>query len=154
MSINIKDRAPNFKLPSSGGKDVELNEYLGKKVVLYFYPKDNTPGWITEAEDFEDYQEEFAGINTVVLGISKDSIKSHVKFTDKLNLSFELLSDEELEVHKLYEVWQLKKMMGKEYFGTVRSTFVIDESGFLVKEYRKVRVKGHATDVLEYVKTI
>lgn len=91
-------------------------------------------------------------MSTVVLGVSKDSIKSHLKFIEKYDINFELLSDESLEVNKLYDVWQLKKMMGKEYFGTVRSTFIINEEGILVKEFRKVRVKGHAKEVYDFVK--
>lgn len=152
MQMNINEKSPNFELPSSSGKNVSLSDYLGKKVILYFYPKDNTPGWATEAGNFRDYIEEFKGMSTVVLGVSKDSIKSHLKFIEKYDINFELLSDESLEVNKLYDVWQLKKMMGKEYFGTVRSTFIINEEGILVKEFRKVRVKGHAKEVYDFVK--
>lgn len=97
---------------------------------------------------------EFSETNTVVLGVSKDSIKSHTKFSDKLDLTFSLLSDVDLEVNKTYGVWQLKKMMGKEYYGTVRSTFVIDKNGIIIKEYIKVKSKGHAEEVLEFIKTL
>lgn len=107
-----------------------------------------------EAEGFNDFLEEFSVLNTVVFGISKDGIKSHIKFSNKLNLNFKLLSDEEKEVHKAYDVWKLKKMYGKEYYGTVRSTFIVDEDGLLIKEYRKVKVKGHVEEVLDYIKDL
>jgi len=147
----IGEKAPDFNLPSSNGDNIKLSDYLGQKVIIYFYPKDNTPGWKLEAEGFNEYLKEFSALNTVVFGISKDSIKSHINFSNKLNLNFKLLSDTEKEVHKLYETWKLKKMFGKEYYGTVRSTFIIDEEGILIKEYRNVKVKGHVGKVLEFV---
>lgn len=146
-------KAPDFTLPTIGDEMVTLSDYLGQKVVVYFYPKDNTPGWTTEASEFNDLYEEFAETNTVVLGISKDSIKSHQKFNDKLDLKFKLLSDaDDQKVHKLYDTWQLKKMFGKEYYGTVRSTFVVDEEGVIIKAFRKVKSKGHAEKVLDFIK--
>jgi peroxiredoxin Q/BCP len=144
-------KAPKFTLPALNDELVSLEDYLGKKVVLYFYPKDNTPGWSTEAGEFNDLLNDFEEANTVVLGISKDSLKSHEKFSKKLDLNFKLLSDVDTEVHKLYDTWQLKKSFGKEYYGTVRSTFVIDEEGTLIKEFRKVKAKGHAEKVLEFI---
>jgi len=150
----LGEKAPDFNLPSSDGDDIKLSDHLGKKVIVYFYPKDNTPGWKLEAEGFNQHLEELSEMNTVVFGISKDSIKSHINFSNKLDLNFKLLSDVEKEVHKLYETWKLKKMFGKEYYGTVRSTFIIDEDGILVKEYRNVKVKGHVEKVLDYVGTL
>jgi len=150
----LGEKAPDFNLPSSDGDDIKLSDHLGKKVIVYFYPKDNTPGWKLEAEGFNQHLEELSEMNTVVFGISKNSIKSHINFSNKLDLNFKLLSDVEKEVHKLYETWKLKKMFGKEYYGTVRSTFIIDEDGILVKEYRNVKVKGHVEKVLDYVGTL
>lgn len=144
-------KAPGFTLPSVNDDMVSLEDFRDKKVVVYFYPKDNTPGWTTEAGEFNNLLNDFSAANTVVLGISKDSLKSHEKFSNKLDLNFKLLSDEDTKVHKLYDTWQQKKMFGKEYYGTVRSTFVIDEEGTLIKEYRKVKAKGHAEKVLEFI---
>jgi len=144
-------KAPVFSLPTINGEMVSLDDYLGKKIVLYFYSKDNTPGWTTEAGEFNDLFKGFSATNTVVLGVSKDSLKSHEKFSKKLDLNFKLLSDEDKEVHKMYDTWKLKKMFGKEYYGAERSTFVIDESGQVVKVFRNVKAKGHAKIVLEFI---
>ena len=145
-------KAKDFTLQASNGKDVSLSDYKGKAVILYFYPKDSTPGCTTEACSFRDSFEEFQSSETIILGISKDSIKKHNGFIEKHNLPFLLLSDEDGKVCEDYGVWQLKKMMGKEYMGIVRSTFLIDKDGNLVKEWRAVKVNGHIEEVLEFVK--
>ncbi|MDA3129906.1 thioredoxin-dependent thiol peroxidase [Aliibacillus thermotolerans] len=152
MSVTVGEKAPDFTLPASNGKNISLSDYKGKKVVLYFYPKDMTPGCTTQACDFRDYMKEFEEVNTVILGVSPDPLDKHEKFIEKHGLPFPLLSDEEKEVAKMYGVWQLKKNFGKEYMGIVRSTFLIDEDGTLVKEWRKVRVKNHVADTLAYIK--
>ena len=145
-------KAKNFSLLASNGKIVSLEDFKGKNVIVYFYPKDNTPGCTTEACSFRDSFEEFQSSETIILGISKDSIKKHNGFIEKHNLPFLLLSDEDGKVCEDYGVWQLKKMMGKEYMGIVRSTFLIDKDGNLVKEWRAVKVNGHIEEVLELVK--
>lgn len=151
-SIHVGELVPDFTLKASGGESVTLSKLRGQKVVLYFYPKDNTPGCTEEACDFRDRSEYFAGLNTVLLGISGDDVKSHDKFKDKHGLPFPLLSDETHEVSRMFGVWQVKKMYGKEFEGIVRSTFLIDEEGRLIKEWRKVKVKGHTEEVLQAVK--
>ncbi len=145
-------KAKNFSLLASNGKIVSLEDFKGKNVIVYFYPKDNTPGCTTEACSFRDSFEEFQSSETIILGISKDSIKKHNGFIEKHNLPFLLLSDEDGKVCEDYGVWQLKKMMGKEYMGIVRSTFLIDKDGNLVKEWRAIKVNGHIEEVLEFVK--
>lgn len=145
-------KAKNFSLPASNGNTVSLEDFKGKNVIVYFYPKDNTPGCTTEACSFRDSFEEFQSSETIILGISKDSIKKHNGFIEKHNLPFLLLSDEDGKVCEDYGVWQLKKMMGKEYMGIVRSTFLIDKDGNLVKQWRAVKVNGHIEEVLEFVK--
>ena len=144
----------DFTLKETDGNDISLKDYIGKNVVLYFYPKDNTPGWITEAQEFMEFHKEFEKLNTVILGISKDSLKSHEKFRDKYNIPFLLLSDESKEVHEMFDVMKPKKLYGKEYLGVERSTFVFDTEGNLAEEYRKVKVKGHAEEVFNFVKTM
>lgn len=145
-------KAKKFKLPASNGNTVSLEDFKGKNVIVYFYPKDSTPGCTTEACSFRDSFEEFESSDTIILGISKDSIKRHNSFIEKHNLPFLLLSDEEGKVCEDYGVWQLKKMMGKEYMGIVRSTFLIDKEGNLVKEWRAVKVNGHIEEVLKFLK--
>lgn len=147
--IKIGELAPNFTLPGSDNTTHSLSDYLGKKIVLYFYPKDSTPGCTTQACDFRDSLKDFSDLNAVIIGISKDPIKSHHKFTEKYNLPFLLLSDEEKVACNLYEVIKEKTLYGKLFMGIERSTFVIDENGILVKEYRKVKVKEHISTVLE-----
>ena len=154
MSIEINKLAPDFKLKGSDGKEHSLNDYKGKNIVLYFYPKDNTPGCTTEACDFRDNIEVFHDLNATILGISKDSLASHDKFIKKLGLPFILLSDEDESVCKLYDVIKEKNMYGKKYMGIERSTFIIDKEGCLVEEFRKVRVKGHIEKILEKLKEI
>lgn len=143
------DVAPDFELPASSGKTVRLSSLRGKKVVLYFYPKDNTPGCTAEACSFRDNLPRFKDVGAVVLGISSDSLGSHTKFIEKYSLNFTLISDEKLVAHKLYDTWKLKNLYGKEFWGTERSTFVIDETGKVRKVFRKVKVNGHEREVLD-----
>ena len=150
--INLK--APVFKGECTGGKSVNLSELKGKKVVLYFYPKDNTPGCTTEGQDFRDLKKKFDKENTVIFGLSRESIKSHESFKEKQNFNFELISDPDEKICKQYDVIKEKSMYGRKYMGIERSTFLINEKGKLVKEWRKVKVKGHATEVLEATKGI
>ena len=149
--INIGEEAPEFTLLNKEGKEVKLSDYKGSKVVLYFYPKDNTPGCTTEACDFRDNIKDFSNKNVVILGVSKDSAKAHTNFTSKYNLPFELLSDSDGEVCETYGIWQLKKNYGKEYMGIVRSTYVIGQTGLVEKVYKVTRVKGHVEKVLEEI---
>jgi len=139
--------APSFCLPDPGGKQVCLKDFLGKWVVLYFYPKDNTPGCTLEAMQFSAALEKFAELGAKVIGVSQDSPESHVKFIDRHDLTVLLLSDGSHDVHKAYNVWKPKTMFGKEFLGTVRSTFLIDPEGVIVEVWRKVSVKGHAEEV-------
>lgn len=152
MTVDIGKKAPDFELPASNGKTVKLSDFLGKHVVLYFYPKDMTPGCTTEACDFRDKNESFAELNAVILGVSPDQINRHDKFIEKYDLPFLLLADEDHKVAEVYDVWKLKKNYGKEYMGIERSTFIIDKEGNLVKEWRKVKVKGHVEEALEFIK--
>lgn len=147
------ETAPNFTLLSDEGKEVSLSDYHEKKVVLYFYPKDGTPGCIKEAQGFRDLVDEFAKENAVIIGVSKDSVKSHQKFKEKNNLPFTLLSDPEGKILDLYGVWKQKSMYGRTFMGTERTTFLIDQDGKVKKVYRKVKVKGHAQVCLLDLKT-
>ena len=141
-----------FTLIETDGKDISLSDYRGKNVVVYFYPKDNTPGWNSEANSFKDLYDQFKENNTEILGVSRDSLKSHAKFRDKFQLPFLLLSDEDKKVHEQFNVMVPTKMFGKEGMGVERSTFIFNSEGELVKEYRKVKVDGHAEEVLNFVK--
>ena len=138
------DVAPDFTLLSDEGKEVSLRDYRGKRVVLYFYPKDGTPGCTQEAKEFKDLADGFRKENAVILGISKDSVQSHQKFKAANRLPFTLLSDPEGKVLELYGVWKEKSLYGKTFLGTERTTFLIDENGVVKKAYRKVKPKGHA----------
>ncbi|EAI0854356.1 thioredoxin-dependent thiol peroxidase [Campylobacter jejuni] len=149
MSLNIGDKAPQFELLNQDRVKIALKDFIGKKVILYFYPKDNTPGCTTEACDFSLNYDKFGGKNAVIIGISPDSVASHEKFISKFDLKHILLSDSEKEVAKAYGAWGLKKNYGKEYEGLIRSTFVIDEIGRIAQIYSNVRVKDHALKVLE-----
>lgn len=144
--------APDFKLPASNGEEVQLSDFHGKNVVLYFYPKDMTPGCTTEACDFRDQHKNFTELNTVIVGVSPDPVERHGRFIEKHQLPFILLADENKEVAKMYDVWKLKKNFGREYMGIERSTFIIDSEGQVVKEWRKVRVKGHVEAALTYIR--
>ena len=136
--------APDFTLMSDEGKEVSLINYRGKRVVLYFYPKDGTPGCTQEAEEFRDVAQEFDKQNVIILGVSKDSVQSHQKFKEKHNLHFTLLSDPEGKILDLYGVWKEKSLYGKTFMGIERTTFLIDEFGKIAKVYRKVKPEGHA----------
>jgi peroxiredoxin Q/BCP len=146
--LKIGQKAPDFKLASSNGKNVSLKDYAGKKIVLYFYPKDNTSGCTKEACSFESNLKAFKGKSAVVIGVSADSIGSHVKFAQKFHLSFPLLSDEKKEIIKSYGVWKEKSMYGRKYFGIERTTVVIDEKGIVQQVFNKVKVDGHTDEVL------
>lgn len=143
------DEAPDFTLPSTEGGRVTLRQFRGKKVVLYFYPQDDTPGCTKEACSFRDNLPKFEKLDAVILGISKDSIDSHEKFIKKYGLNFTLLSDEDLKAHKLYDTWREKNLYGRKYMGTERSTFVISNSGKIVRIFRRVKVDGHEGEVLQ-----
>ena len=149
MAKNIK--APNFKLESTSGEIIELNKIKSKYIVLYFYPKDDTPGCTLETKDFNKLLSKFKNLNSIILGISKDSIESHKKFKKKHSIKFDLLSDEEKKSIKAYKTWGKKKFMGREFMGQIRSSFVISK-GKILNEWRNVRVKGHAQEVLEFLK--
>jgi len=144
-------KAPAFTLPDSDGNKVSLKDFKGKKVVLYFYPKDNTSGCTKEACSFRDNMPDFKKLDAVIIGVSPDSQKSHQKFRDKYELTFTLLSDEDKTVLEKYGVWQEKKMYGKTYMGVVRTTYVIDENGKIMKVFPKVKVDGHTEEVLKVI---
>tara|TARA_Y100000992_G_C21266889_1_gene494406 strand:+ start:1582 stop:2046 length:465 start_codon:yes stop_codon:yes gene_type:complete len=144
-------KAPNFKIPSTNGDFLELKKIKNKYVVLYFYPKDDTPGCTIETKDFNSLLSKFKKMDTEVIGVSKDDIKSHDKFRHKYKIKFDLLSDEKKEAIKAYKVWGKKKFMGKEFMGLIRSTFVIKNQK-IIKEWRSVKVKDHAREVLEFLK--
>lgn len=152
MELHIGELAPDFHLEANNGERVKLSDYRGKIVVLYFYPKDMTQSCTTQACDFRDKHESFQELDAVILGVSPDPTNRHNKFIEKYDLPFLLLADTELVVAKAYGVWSLKKTFGKEYMGIVRSTFIIDKNGKLVKEWRNLRVKGHIEEALQYIK--
>ena len=147
-------KAYEFCLPNQDGVEICLRDLKGKWIVLYFYPKDNTPGCTTEAKEFSELLDEFEKLGAVVIGISPDSPKKHCNFIEKHGLKVTLLSDENKEVLKAYGAWGKKKMYGKEYEGVIRSTFIINPKGEIVKEYKKVKAKGHAAKVLEDLKEL
>ena len=149
MMLKIGDQAPVFTGIDDQGKEVELKNFRGKKVILYFYPKDNTPGCTQESCDFRDVISRFKKKDTVVLGVSPDSVASHQKFKVKFSLPFPLISDEDHKIAMAYGTWQEKSMYGKQYMGIVRSTFVIDGNGLIFQVYEKVKVKGHVDAVLK-----
>ncbi len=150
----MSEMAPDFTLPSTGGDDVTLSAQRGHPVVLFFYPRDDTSGCTKENEDFTALQQEFIDANCNVYGISKDSIESHHKFMDKKSLTVPLLSDENADTCEKYEVWKEKNMYGKKFMGIERSTFLIDAEGRIAREWRKVKVPGHAEEVLEAVRAL
>ena len=149
--LDIGMKAPNFTLEDKNGNNVSLSDFLGKKVVLYFYPKDNTPGCTRQACAFAGAYAEFQKRNVQVIGISKDSVASHIKFAEKYNLPFVLLSDTELEAIKAYDVWQEKKLYGKSSMGVVRTTFIIDENGYIQAVMPKVKPDTNAAEILEMI---
>lgn len=145
-------QAPAVELPASNGETVRLSDFKGKNIVLYFYPKDMTPGCTTQACDFRDQYESFAELNAVIIGVSTDPMSRHEKFIDKYDLPFLLLADEEQKLSEAFGVWKLKKNFGKEYMGIERSTFILNEEGIVMKEWRKVSVKGHVEQALQFLK--
>ncbi|MFG5382259.1 thioredoxin-dependent thiol peroxidase [Yoonia sp. R2-816] len=150
----VGDTAPDISLPRDGGEIVKLSDFSGKNVVLYFYPKDDTPGCTKEAIGFTDNVAAFDGLNTVILGVSKDSVKKHDKFIAKHDLKIALLSDEEGDVCERYGVWVEKNMYGKTYMGIERATFLIGADGKIVQVWRKVKVPGHVDAVLDAVRAL
>ena len=154
MKIKIKQKAPNFKLPSTDGSIFELNTLKKKNIVLYFYPKDDTPGCTLESQDFNKLNNMILKNNAVIYGISADSIQSHLKFKEKYKIKFQLLSDINKKVIKKYGVWGKKIFMGKNYMGIIRTTFLIDSNRKVLKIWKNVRVKDHAKDVYSEIKKI
>ena len=150
--IDTGDKAPGFKGVTDGGGSLSLKDLRDKKVVLYFYPKDDTPGCTAEAQGFRDAVNDFAKLGVEIVGVSKDSVKRHDKFKSKYDLPFKLISDEDGKICEAYGVWQEKKNYGKTYMGIVRSTFLIDETGRVAEVWRNLRVKGHVDRVLEAAK--
>lgn len=148
MKLAIGEQAPDFESTNQKGEAVKLSDFKGKKVVLYFYPKDNTPGCTAESCNLRDNYEDLQKQGYVVLGVSTDSEKSHQKFIDKYELPFDLIADTDKSVHEAYGTWALKKFMGKEYMGTVRTTFVIDEEGKIAEIIEKVKTKDHTAQIL------
>ena len=152
--LKNNSKAPNFKLPSTNKSNYQLKDSLGKYVVIYFYPKDDTPGCTVETNDFNKLLSKFKKLNCEIFGISKDNLKSHDKFREKFKVKFDLLSDEETKVLKKYKVWGKKKFMGREYMGISRCTFLINPKGKIIKIWENVNVKDHALEVLETLKSI
>lgn len=150
--IEVGMKAPDFTLADKNGQMISLSSFIGKKVVLYFYPKDNTPGCTRQACAFAGAYKEFKSRNIEVIGISRDSVASHIKFVEKHSLPFILLADPELQAIKAYGVWQEKKLYGKISMGVVRTTFIIDENGMIEKIMPKVKPDTNATEILEYLK--
>lgn len=150
--LDVGMKAPDFKLQDKDGREITLSGFRGKKVVLYFYPKDNTPGCTKQACAFASAYDGFKTKGVEVIGVSKDSVASHVKFAEKYNLPFILISDPELKAIKAYDVWQEKKMYGKVTFGVVRTTYVIDEEGIIEKVMPNVKPDTNAAEILEYLK--
>lgn len=149
--LEIGSQAPDFTLLNQDGEEVKLSHYRGKKVVLYFYPKDNTAGCTKEACGFADNYPQFVEKGAVIIGVSKDSVASHKKFKDKFHLPFTLVSDPDLNAIKLYDVWKEKMMYGKKYMGVERTTYLIDEDGMIVKVFGKVKVANHVENVLNEI---
>ena len=154
MSLTIGKKVPDFTLPATGEQTIRLKDLRGHNVVLYFYPKDSTPGCTTEGQNFRDLQTKFKRAKTIILGVSRDSIKSHENFRTKQDFKFDLLSDAEETVCTLFDVIKMKNMYGKQVRGIERSTFLIDDKGVLKQEWRKLKVAGHAEDVLAAVKAV
>ena len=152
--IKENTKAPDFSLLSTSGEKQTLKDLLGKYIVIYFYPKDDTPGCTIETNDFNKLLPKFKKLNCEIFGISKDSIKSHDKFREKFKIKFDLLSDEEIKVLKKYKVWGKKKFMGREFMGIIRSTILIDKKGKVIKVWDNVKVKDHAKEVLETLKSL
>jgi peroxiredoxin Q/BCP len=154
MPVEVGKKVPPFSLPATGEQDIALSDLKGKNVVLYFYPKDSTPGCTREGQDFRDNYTKFKRQNTVILGVSRDSLKSHENFKAKQGFQFDLLSDKDEVLCTLFDVIKMKNMYGKKVRGIERSTFLIDSNGKLKQEWRKVKVDGHAEEVLAAVKAL
>lgn len=152
--VAIGKKVPNFTIASTGEQNISLKDYAGKNVVIYFYPKDNTPGCTTEGQNFRDAHAKFKRSNTVILGVSRDSVRTHENFKAKHEFPFDLLSDKEEELCNLFDVIKEKKLYGKVHMGIERSTFLIDQKGVLKQEWRKVKVAGHVDEVLAAVKEL
>lgn len=152
--VKLDKAVPDFELPASGGKRLGLSQLKGHNLVLYFYPKDNTTGCSLQAQDFRDHQAKFKRANTLIVGVSRDSLKSHDNFRQKYRLKFDLLSDEHEKICRLFDVIKQKSLYGRKFMGIERSTFLIDAKGMLRREWRKVSVKGHAQEVLDAVKAL
>jgi thioredoxin-dependent peroxiredoxin len=149
--LKIKDKAPDFKLTADDEKVYSLKDFKGKKLILYFYPKDMTSGCTTEACDFRDNIKLFNKKNSVIIGVSKDSVESHKKFKTKYELPFNLLSDESTKMLEAYGVWKEKSMYGRKYMGIERTTFIIDENGIILEIFSKVKVTGHVKEILNQI---
>ena len=152
--IKENTKAPIFKLPSTNKKEYSLKDSIGNYVIIYFYPKDDTPGCTIETNDFNKLLPKFKKLNCEILGISKDNLKSHDKFRDKYKIKFDLLADEEIKVLKKYKVWAKKRFMGREFMGILRTTFLIDTKGKIIKIWKNVKVKDHAKEVLNKLYSI
>ncbi|MCQ8129011.1 peroxiredoxin [Methylomonas rivi] len=150
----IGQNLPDFQLPATGDKTLSLADFAGKKLLLYFYPKDNTPGCTQEGQAFRDHIQQFDALNTAILGVSRDSVKMHEGFKCKQGFPFDLLSDQDERLCQLFDVIKLKNMYGKQVRGIERSTFLIDETGVLIREWRKVKVKTHVEEVLQYLQQL
>jgi len=152
--VSIGKKVPQFSLPATSDQTIKLSELKGKNIVIYFYPKDSTPGCTLEGQDFRDNIRKFSSRNTRILGVSRDSLSSHEKFKEKQKFNFDLISDEDEKLCAIFDVIKEKNMYGKKHMGIERSTFLIDENGILRNEWRKVKVKGHVEEVLEAVKNL
>ena len=153
-SVALNQPVPEFQAEATGDQTVRLSDLKGRNIVIYFYPKDNTPGCTTEGQDFRDRMEAFAAEDTEIFGVSRNGLKAHENFRAKHEFPFHLISDKDESLCKLFDVIKLKKLYGKEHLGIERSTFLIDKEGVLRREWRGVKVKGHADDVLEAVKAL
>jgi peroxiredoxin Q/BCP len=154
MTVEVGKKVPAFKLPATGEQIISLSSLKGKNIVLYFYPKDNTPGCTTEGQNFRDSIEKFKRQNCIIFGVSRDTLRTHENFKTKQNFPFDLLADTEEELCNLFDVIKLKNMYGKKLLGIERSTFLLDEKGLLRQEWRKVKVAGHVDEVLNAVKLL
>ena len=152
MKLKEKNKSPNFKLPSTDNSIFELNKIKNKNIILYFYPKDDTPGCTLETKDFNKLLNQFKKEDCLIFGISKDNIKSHEKFKKKYSVKFDLLADEDKKVMKSYKVWAKKKFMGREFMGTVRSTYIIDKNKKILNSWTNVKALGHANEVYDFLK--
>ncbi|MEK9692751.1 MAG: thioredoxin-dependent thiol peroxidase [Rhodospirillaceae bacterium] len=152
--VEVGDAAPDFSAPNDKGGNSALKDYRGQNLILYFYPKDGTPGCTSEANDFRDYLETFKTLNTSIVGVSRDSLKRHINFSKKNQLNFPLISDEDGKICENYGVWQKKQNYGRSYMGIVRSTFLINSEGSVAEVWKNVRVKGHIESVVKAVKKL